>query len=238
MFLLGLFPLKARRAKCFDFILIRLRQLSLLQNANGPVLANCDRFLCVTWFITNCEGYWFMGWYRFLKIAILQPFSALSTELSVSVSYDWRGAWTGPTLLTSCLQHRHHYLRSCRAAVLSLFINVGRILINVGSLILTHSCCLHPWGRVDSVTKQTITRHFVSHNSCRTRAWKEKRVLEACHRVISRLLAIATLTIRGLEPKSVSQLCLGSLPETRRSAIGRSYWVIVSCYCRFSLFPQ
>ena len=172
MFLLGLFPLKARRAKCFDFILIRLRQLSLLQNANGPVLANCDRFLCVTWFITNCDGYWFMGWYRFLKIAILQPFSALSTELSVSVSYDWRGAWTGPTLLTSCLQHRHHYLRSCRAAVLSLVINVGQILINVGSLILTHSCCLHPWGRVDSVAKQTITRHFDSHNSCRTRAWK------------------------------------------------------------------
>ena len=96
MFLLGLFPLKARRAKCFDFILIRLRQLSLLQNANGPVLANCDRFLCVTWFITNCDGYWFMGWYRFLKIATLQPFSTLSTELPVSVSYDWRGAWNWP----------------------------------------------------------------------------------------------------------------------------------------------
>ena len=121
---------------------------------------------------------------------------------------------------------------------ISISFNGRQRLINFGSFILTHARCLHPRRGVDSVTKQTITRHFVSHNSCRTRAWKEKRVLEACHRVLSRLLAIATLTIRGLEPKSVSQLCLGSLPETRRSAIGRSYWVIVSCYCRFFLFPQ
>jgi len=146
---------------------IRLWQLSLLQIASGPVLANCDRFFVCDTVYNKLRQVLIYG-----VISIIKNCDSTALPcwtISLSLAYDWRGVWTrlrvvpqfssgiveraktpflawgdfharlrfarstipeekwGTTRslyvwtgltswnqLMSCLQHRHHYLRSGR----------------------------------------------------------------------------------------------------------------------------
>ena len=126
------------------------------------------------------------------------------------------------------------YVSGLLTQQISISFNGRQRLINFGSFILTHARCLHPRRGVDSVTKQTITRHFVSHNSCRTRAWKEKRVLEACHRVISRLLANRHFN----DKRAGAEVCLPVVSGIVTGDAPVSYWqeLLGNCFLLLSIF--